>query len=254
MSIVFSDTTNYRGLVQLYERECGFSRGEISGNTAKLKEFTADVNNALDDFTAIAINSSGTWQWDDSNQTDYPIVSANLVLGQRDYPFTTDGSGNLMLDIYRVFVADSSGKFTEIFPRDVQSEGDTTGYTNGQNTRGTPTSYDKTANGIFLDAIPSYNSTGGLKVYINREASYFTSADTSKKPGVPGVLHKYFYLKPASDYARRNVLTNADSLAGQVLAMEGNNRAGVVGSIEEYFSKRTKDEKPRLVAGYQNNK
>lgn len=254
MSLVFSDTSTNKGIVQMYERECGFSLGDVSGSTTRLKNLTADVNLAMDDFLSMAIPASGTWQFDDSNHPDYPIISTNLVANKQDYVFTQDGNGNLILDVYKVFVSNSSGLFTEVTPVDVQSQTNTTGFTNGQNTTGTPLTYEKTGNGIFLNPIPSANITGGLKIYINREASYFTYTDTTKKPGVPGLLHKYFYLRPAADYARRNNLANANALEKELLDMEGDERMGIVGSIARYFSSRPRDEKPRLVGGYQNNR
>lgn len=238
MSVQFNDTTTYKGLVQIYEKEIGANRGDISGNQVKLKEFTTDVNLALDDFFAIAIPASGEWQFDDSNHTDYPIITTSLVANRRDYPFTTDENSNLILDIYKVMVADSSGFFREIKAVDQQSQADMESFYNGQNTTGIPTRYDKTANGIFLDVIPSYNYSGGLKIFINREASYFVSTDTTKKPGVPGLFHRYFALKPALDYARRNTLAITQTLYLEVQRMEK--------AIQDYFGKRAKDITRRL--------
>lgn len=254
MSLVFSDTSTYRGIVQMYEKEAGYNRGDVSGSTDRLKEFTADVNSALDDFTELAIKSSGTWQWDDSNHADYPIIATNLVSGQRDYAFTVDESGTLLLDVYKVFVAGTDGVYREIYPVDVQSQGDTSTFADGHNSTGIPTRYDKTANGIFLDLIPSYNATLGLKVYINREASYFTYQDTTKKPGVPGIFHKYFYLKPALDYARRNNTGNRALIESEVIKMEGSEPLRITGTIATYFNKRTRDEVARIVPAKQNNK
>jgi len=238
MSAVFNDTTNYRGLVQVYEDEIGANLGDVSGNTTKLKKFAADANMALDDFVGMAIQSSGTWQFDDSNHTDYPIITTNLVSGQRDYTFTTDEGGSLILDIYKVLVADASGTFHEVDPVDAQSQKDTSGFWDGANTGGMPVKYDKTANGIFLEPIPNFNYTNGLKVYINREASYFTYTDTTKKPGVPGIFHKYFALRPAQDYARRNNLANQNKIQEEVLRMEKD--------IEDYYALRPKDERRRF--------
>lgn len=252
MSIQFSDTSTYKGIVQIFEKECGFERGTISGDTNRLKELAADVNLALDDFIAIAIQASGTWQFDDSNQTDYPEIKTNLVSGQRDYSFTTDQTGNLILDIYKVMVVSSatSGIFSEILPVDQQSPNgnndDTTSFIDGRNTTGIPWRYDKTANGIFLDPIPSFNATLGLKIQINREGSYFAYTDTTKKPGVPGLFHKYFALKPALDYARRNSLASYNRLYGEVLEYEGDREKGIVGSIERYFGRREKDKRGGL--------
>jgi hypothetical protein len=253
MSLQFSDTSTYKGIVQIYEKEISKDRTYISGNADRLKELTADVNLAFDDLVSIAIQSGGTWQFDDSNQTDYPIITTNLVSGQRDYSFVLDGSSNLILDIYKVYVkTSSSGQFVEITPVDVQSETDMQGFYDGNNTGGVPSRYDKTANGIFLDKIPNYNSTGGLKVYINREPSYFVSTDTSKKAGIPGTLHKYLALKPALDYARRNSLASLPRLEAEVAKFEGVN--GVGGLIRETFGRRTKDERPKFTTSNDSNK
>lgn len=235
MSIPFNDTSNLKGSVQFYEKEIGVNYGSVSANTTKLKEFTAEANIALDDFFAIALPASGMWQLDDSNQTDYPIITTNLVSGQRDYPFTTDELGNLVLDIFRVFIKPdaSTSVYQEIFPIDQQSDPGTEGFTDGQNLTGTPYRYDKTGNALFLDPIPSYNATNGLKVYINREASYFATTDTTKKPGVPGLFHKYFYLKPALSYFRINNQQKYQVLLGEVLKLEKD--------IKDYFGRRERD-------------
>lgn len=234
MSVQFNDTTNYKGLVQLYEKEIGANLADVSGSTTKLKEFTADVNLALDDFTKLAIEASGTWQFDDSGHSAYPIITTNLVDGQRDYSFTTDEQGNLILDIYKVAILGSATAtvYDEITPIDAQS----TPYNNfvrNDTTEGVPYCYDKTANSIFLDPIPSYNATNGLKIYINREASYFTSSDTTKKPGVPGIFHKYFALRPAEDYLRRNQSPKYPSVRAERMQMEAD--------IKAYFGRRERD-------------
>lgn len=242
MSIPFSDTSTLKGLVQAFEREIGATQGDVSGNTTRLKEFTADVNMTMDDFFSLAIQAGGTWQTDDSNQSDYPIISTNIVSGQRDYSFTTDGSGNLVLDIYKVLVATSAGVFQEMRPIDAQSDPEAIGFTNGLNITGAPYLYDKTANGIFLDPIPNYNYSGGLKVYINREPVYFTSTDTSKKPGVPGLFHDYFYLKPAQMYAARKGLAIAGgrlrngAFTGLLMTVNDLEK-----EITEYYTNRERD-------------
>src|SRR3990167_5269860 len=125
MSLQFSQTTSpYRGLAQLYELELGFARGDVTGNATRLAQFVTDCNIAVDDFWTIAVPASGTWQLDDSNQTDFPIIKTNIVSGRRDYTFTTDGSGNLILDIYKVaiLISATATTFTEIYPIDELEE------------------------------------------------------------------------------------------------------------------------------------
>lgn len=234
---------------------------DADANKWPLLEVVSDINLAVDAFMAIAIPASGTWQLDDSNHTDYPIITTNLILGQRDYSFTIDGSGNLILDIYRVMVKNPDGIFYDIVPTDQQSKPNwaampvsavnySVGNTmvDGQNRQGNPTHYDKTANGIFLDLIPNYNSTGGLKIFINREAQYFTvptiNIADNTKPGFPGIFHEYFAIASALRYAKRKGLkivgggnkTTNPGLMGDVQNMEQ--------AIEDYYGQRIKDERP----------
>lgn len=228
-------SANFTQIISNIDRNCKTTNNPTA---YPLAEKVADMNLALDKAWAIILQSSGTWQLDDSNQTDYPIITTNLVSGQRDYSFTVDGSGNLILDIYKVLIANTSGVYHEIYPVDVQSEWPMQGFTSGQNITGQPSRYDKTGNGIFLDAIPNYNSTGGLKIYINREASYFTVSDTTKKPGFAGIFHEYLALRPSYQYAYRNSLNNAQALQNEMLLMED--------AMQEYYSKRSKDERTQI--------
>lgn len=238
MSLAFSNTTNKNGIIQQIERTLNFSDGYISGNTLRLQQFTADINSALDKVFSIIFEVGGTWQFDDSNHTDYAIITTNIVSGQRDYPFTTDQNGNLILEIMKVFCADEGGLFREMTPQDVPS-GSSTNFWDGLNTTGQPNSYDKLANAIMLDPIPNYSETNGLKVYISREGSYFTTSDTTKKPGFAGLFHDYLALQPAYTYAFRNNLANANSIKSEIFEMEE--------AIKNYYKLREKDVPKRLI-------
>lgn len=241
MSLPFSDTTTLKGAVQLFELEIGANQGDISGNSTKLKQFTADANVALDYVWNIGLRADGGWQIDDSNHTDYPERTMTLTSGTRRYAlssFTADAGTNLMLEVYKVFVKNPSGIYVEMEPVDVQKGDNVDSFTSGSGATGTPTRYDKTGIWLDLDPIPNYTVSAGIKVLINREPAYFTSADTTKKPGIPGGLHPYIYLKPALDYARRNSLPSYDRLRAEVMEMEQ--------TIRETFSDRDHDTPDRL--------
>ena len=189
-----------------------------------------DINVAMDDAIDIAIRSCGIGQYDDTNHTDYPFITTDLNSGQRDYSYTADGSANLILDIYRVMIANSSGVYQEIPQVDMQSEDWTESFYDGQNVTGQPTKYDRTGNGIIFDVIPNYSFTAGVKMFINREGSYFTVSDTTKKPGLDGRLHEYLALSAACKYAQRNGLTNETALYNRKLLFER--------KISEVYSKK----------------
>lgn len=235
MSLAFSDTTNKDGIIQQIEQALGFSDGYISGNTTRLAQFTGDVNLALDNAFSAIFHAGGTWQFDDSNHTaNYPIITADIVSGQADYTFTSDGSSNLILDIYKVRVADSTGTFKTLDVADKQSYAkDTFGTTSGRSER-----YDRTGNGIFLDPKPDYNYTAGIEIYINREGSYFTTSDTTKKPGFNGLYHEYLVLKPAYKYARAHGLPQRKALKQDLFELEAN--------MIEHYGGRGKDIVRRL--------
>ncbi len=240
MALQFSNTSEKSGILQRIERRCKLADGYITGNTTRLKEWTSNVNVALIKVLSIIFKSSGRWQFDDSNHTDYPIITTNLVDGQRDYAFTTDEGGNLILDIYKVMVKDEAGIYYEIYPVDQQSDADMSGFYSGLNVEGLPSRYDKTGNGIFLDAIPSYNSTNGLKIFINREGSYFASSDTTKKPGFAGLFHEYLVLHPAYEYACTNSLASKNDLKNELLEMERD--------IKQHYRDRSRDDETVITA------
>lgn len=227
-------------LIREYEKEIGANRGDVANSTTRLEDFVDSENIAMSDYLTLAFNTAGTWKFDDSNHTDMPEMTANIVAGQREYSFLTDEEGNLILDIYKVYAKETGKPYVELMAVDGDTTGFINGYTEGATTQGVPYSYDKTANVIILDPVPSANVTDGLKVSINREATFFTTSDTTKKPGVPGLHHKWFYLRPALDYARRNNLSSYLRIEAEVMKLEAD--------IKKTFSRRAKDEQNILTA------
>jgi hypothetical protein len=241
MSIQFSQTASpYKGLVQFYEKEIGANYGDVSSNAEKLGEFTARVNKALDDYLLLWAKSAGTWQGDDINQTNYPIITTNIVSGQRDYSFTDDSGSNRIIDVSQVLILRSATdtNYELIYPID-ELRYPLSDILLNTNT-GTPFQYGKLANGIFLDPVPSYNAASGIKMIVNREGSYFTTSDTLKIPGVPA-YHEYFYLKPAYEYAQIHSLSNLRELEKAVIDLEGSERLRITGKIQDFFSRRERD-------------
>lgn len=203
-----------------------------------------DVNLAQNEVWAEILNTNG-WNVDDFNQIDYPIIYTNLVSGQRSYSFIKDASNNYILDIYKVQIKTTNGSYVDITPTDQQSDCPST-MTDGQNTTGIPTTYDKTGNGIFLDVIPNYSLTNGLKIFINREPTYFLSTDTIKVSGIDPLCHDYLYLKPAYEWARDKGLASKETLYRDLqLSME---------KIKQRYGDREKDVQRRISPLYQNNK
>lgn len=242
MSIQFSDLTNRKGIIQLIEKEIGANFGDISGNTNKLKDVTADVNLALDKYRSIAVPASGTWELDDSNHTgDYDVIYTTITSGKRDYTWLTDENGNSILDVEKVLIlpSDTATQYVELEGvNELLSENVDIIDENGAT--GVPTRYAKRANGLRFDTIPNYTKARGLKLIVNRESSYFAYTDTTKKPGYP-YHQEYFFLRPSYDIARRNNLAVLPRLEKLILDLEGDPQSGRVGHIARAYGYREKD-------------
>lgn len=245
MALQFSDTTNRNGIIQLMESMTNTQSGTVTGSSYSLNDKTRDVNLAFARYMILAISSEGRWQVDDTNQTDYPIIYADIINGQQDYSFLTDANGNQILDIYKIRISDSNGNWTTLTQRDLQEE--STIYpvpVTDSTTTGIPTQYDVTANGIFLTSIPNYAVSKGLEIYINRTPTYFLTTDTIKKPGIPDVFHKYLALYPSWEYCVQNSLSQAASY--QVLLFGNDGNGGMEAMIKKYYAERNRNERRRM--------
>lgn len=223
------------------DRVCG-----TNSTTYTLANKAIDINIALDEALAIIFQQGGTWQFDDKNHTADPIVTTDLTASQRDYHFTTDEQGNVILDILEVWAKNSStGEFKKLERVDMARNAPDT-MNDGDDTTGVPTKYALTGNGIFLDLIPSYTATSGLKIIINRQASYFTSADTTKTAGIDGLCHDFLYLKPAYEYARDKNLPNKETIYRDLLV--------ATEKLKGRYKIKERNVINRMIPMYQNNR
>lgn len=243
MSMVFSNTTDRTGIIELIEDMTGTQSSTTSSYTLKTK--TRDVNNAYANYFLIGSQTEGRWQVDDTNHTKYPIITTALTSGQQDYTFTVDEQSNQILDIYRVEILDSNGLGIELTPID-QFDIKGQALTEFMKDAATPLFYDKTANGIVLYPEPNYTNAAGLKIYYNRTPDYFISTDETKKPGIPDVFHEYLALRPSYQYSLRKGLPQTASLKQDMLLMED--------GIRSYYNSRSKDEVKQMSPAYRSSR
>ena len=241
--MVYSDTTTRTGIVQLLE-DLTDTGGAASSESYAIGQKTRDINLAFDDYQNLVKQSSGTWQADDFNHTKYPNMKFNITSGQQDYTFTVDEQGNQVQDIYRVECKDASGTWQLLTPYDEMLED--TALSAQETETGTPTRYYKTANGVFLDRTPNYNSTLGIRMFYTRAPDYFTTSDTTKEPGIPNGHHRYLALKPAFWYWLPKDSARANVFLSEIQRIET--------SIQKDVALRNRDERPRVMARQESNK
>lgn len=195
------------------------------------------VNNYLDRVAGYAIGADRRFQWDDTNHTNLPIGTTNLVADQTDYSFLTDGQNNRILTLTRIDVQDADGNWRQLRPID---QFDVDGALDEfYPDAGLPIYYDKiNDNVVRLYPKPIASVTAGLKFYFQRTPSYFTASDTTKEPGVAATLHRGFVISAAYDGALTLGLPNV-----QPLSVEMSREAA---AMQEYFLNRNNDQKLTL--------
>ena len=171
------------------------------------------------------------WDWDDSNQTDYPIATTNLVAGQQDYgiPVTLD-----LLKLQRVEITYDGTNYHRMQELDVQTMGtavDPTSIT-GIFSVEAPR-YDIKGNSIFLYPVPTTNVTAGLKLWFLRGPLEFTTADTTKKPGIDPVFHSMIAVGASYDYALIKNLPSQNGLLAKFQDYEVR--------LKQYYGRKNED-------------
>lgn len=200
-------------------------------------KIVASTNNYLDKVTGYAIGADRRFQWDDTNHTKLPIGTTNLVANQSDYSFLTDEQGNRILTLTRIDIKDSNGKWTQLKPIDqFEVDGALDSF---YATSGVPIYYDKiNDNVIRLYPKPASSVTAGIKFYFQRTPSYFTATDTTKEPGVAGILHRGFVISSSYDGAIALGLPNLQALSVEMQKEEQ--------FMMDYFLNRNNDQKLSL--------
>jgi len=192
--MVFSDTTNKNGIVQYTEDLCKLGDGGITGDTTLFKKITAYINQAYKNVAIALLRVDRRWKWDDSNYTDFPIASIDIVSGQRDYTLPASTSGGNNSTLWRVNKVEilTGGQYQKIDLMEPDEEEVTTS--------ATPSKYNLISGSIRFKELPSANITSGLRITFQRSLTEFTTASTTTQPGFMDAYHDLLAYSAASDY------------------------------------------------------
>ena len=216
--MVYSDTSTKQGLLQECEFWTGFGDAGITGNPILKAQFTNRLNRRYEQALSKLGAGSRIAQIDDTNYTNQPFSTFNIVSGQNDYQFLTDADGNTITDITAVLILESTTATDFVKLDSLTLDGvnyqsnNSSGHLgssitdaelilspNASNT-GVPTGYLERNNTIFFDKIPNYSKTAGGKLFYKRVPSYFTTSDTTKAPGFDQTHHQMLALGASYDF------------------------------------------------------
>lgn len=198
--------------------------------------------------------AENTWEWDDSNYSDFPIGLTTMTASQEDYTLpqavstgTCGGASastsnpSTTLKILGVSVKDAGGNWHKLRRID-ESQARDVDLEEAFKTAGMPLYYKELGNSIKLFPAPSNASTTlscGLKIYFQRTMDEFTAADTTQQPGFAATFHRILSLGAAYDYALAKGLEQIKSLRIEISEMKDD--------LQKFYGDRNKDEKVRMV-------
>jgi len=199
------------------------------------------INNAYERVASLIMQADGRWEWDDANNTDFPIATTTITSAQQDYGFAVTH-----LNISRVEVKDSNGIWSQLTPIN-QSDFIGQGQAEFLKGGGIPVYYDKLNSSVFLYPIPDYTQSASLKIFFQRGPAVFTSAEVTtgtKVPGFNSLYHELIPLHAAHDYAIAKGLSNVNQLSAQIQQREE--------ALQSDYELRNRDEKLQLRTVYNN--
>ncbi len=196
-----------------------------------------DINRAYNRVVSLCVTADGRWQFDDENQTDFPIATTDLISGQNDYALAITH-----LQIRQVELKLASGLWITLKPideKDFADMGISPSYY--QTILGLPFYYDKLGNSVILYPTPNYSQSASLKLWFERGVVEFSSADVSggtKQPGFNTLYHELIPLWVAHDYFLANDQTMTQRLLAKIQMIEK--------ALLLDYGTRDKDDSPRL--------
>lgn len=202
------------------------------------------VNTAYETVVGWIINADGTWQFDDTNYTNYPIGTFTLTNGVGRYSFNDQ-----FLQLEEVQIMNSAGNYEIVPSIDQKETNDFNPLTEQYETAGKPIFYDKVADDtIELLPPPSSSSVtlaSGLRIRFKRTADLYTSAQQTTGTKEPGFASP-FHIIIAWMVARPYCLVHKPQRVPELNALIGDTTleaTGMKAQILQHYGRREKDKR-----------
>jgi len=192
--MIFYDSTKKLGICQAVDFRC-----DSDDTSYPVLDKRREYNSAGESLVAEIINADGTFQWDDTNQTDQPRGKGTLTEGREAYTYESE-----YLQIEGMDILDLDGiTYKKIKPIDYTELGGVSPdeyfglETDGNPKKGIPQYYDLFADDSFrLYPAPGAaycTLTNGYRVWFKRTFKILDSTtlsdDYTATPGIPSPWH-----------------------------------------------------------------
>lgn len=182
------------------------------------------------------------WKFDDTNYTDLPIATTDLVAAQSGYALPT-----YAIDVLGVEVMNASGNYKKL--AEINKQNIDVALDEYYKTDAMPVEFYREGESIFLKPAPAVGSvtlTDGLLIHLDRDIDAFTTSDTTQAPGFNTMFHRVLSLGSAYDYARsKNMADKINSIKPDLDLL--------LAEMEDYYTKRSRANKPKMIIKGQSN-
>ena len=168
-----------------------------------LTQKTRAANKTLRKIWSWIFEAYGGWLYDDSNNTDFPIATTQIVSGQQDYSIPSEA-----LTVNDLEVKDSSGNWYDLKPITSEEIDKLQAEKEFFKTNGLPIYYLMISGSFKLFPTPNYTQAASLRISFDRGATTFTSGDTTKTPGFVSQFHDAVAVGMALEWAREKGLND----------------------------------------------
>ena len=202
------------------------------------------VNYGYEQVIGWIINADGTWQWDDTNYTNFPIGTLTLTAGTGRYSFN-----DRFLQLEEVQVRNSAGDYIILDPIDQKEYSSYSPLSEDFETAGFPQYYDKVADDtIQLFPPPSATAVtlaSGLRIKFKRTADLYTSAQVTTGTKVPGFASPYHVIlswmaaRPFCAVYKKDLVPWLNTMIGDLTPVP----TGMKKAIIEHYGRRQKDQR-----------
>lgn len=209
-------------------------------------DLVVDLNDALSDVWVRLKIARGALEFDDQGASTLPYDDLNLTAGTQQYDVSNDGTDDF-LTIHKVQVKNDDGTYTDV-PRLRLGEvplGSQDGLSTTDTAR-VPTGYYDMHPFIVFKEIPSTTVANGIRVWGDRETTYFAVGGTTYVVGIPLIYHKLIAEKAALTYAISKGMNAAQNILR--LVEMGEMR------LTDYEGNRRKDEPKRMIPSSHNTR
>lgn len=245
--MVFSDTTNKNGIVQMCEQITSIGDGNISGNTVKLAYFTTLINNWLNMVSLWIHEVQGEWPYDDQNHGDFPEEVFDFVDNQQDYGLSTSGEINGWT-LKKVEVRDATtldySTLNFVYSKDIPENYD-------GSDKGKPIGFWLSGGSIIFNCPVDVAKADKYRLTYDRQAHPFTVSDTTAEPGFNSDFHIILAYGPSMEYA----LSIGDTAVynqcqKMIYGTDPGRDIGLKRMLQKFYSNRLENPEPKINKTY----